>query len=208
MYPKLSILQNNCQHGFRKRRLTSTQLFTYLESFYRNADRNIPRDSIYYDFSKAFDIVAIDILLQKLSKFGLDDGFLKLFSSCSQNRVQRVKVRNSVSSAKHISSGISQGSILGPLLFLIYINDLPEHIRSQVCLFADDSKILCTGPNIFNADIGHFTYWSDTNRLSINLPKCQYFVQALIPNSTTVLGTKIEKSALIKGLGLSGFSTS
>ena len=70
---------------------------------------------------KAFDTVVIDILLQKFSNFGLDDGFLKLFSSYLQNRVQRVKVRNSVSSAKHISSGVLKGSTLGPLLFLIHM---------------------------------------------------------------------------------------
>ena len=95
LYPKLSILLNNCQRGFRKRRSTKTQLFTYSESLYRNADRNIPCGSIYFDFSKAFDTVAIDTLLQKFSNFGLDNGFLKLFSSYLQNRVQRVKVRNS-----------------------------------------------------------------------------------------------------------------
>ena len=91
---------------------------------------------------------------------------------------------------------------MGPLLFPTHINDLPEHITSQVYLFADDSKLLGTVPNIFNADIGHFTDWSYTNKLSINLPKCQYFVQALFPNSITVLGTKTEESSLVKDLGL------
>ena len=75
LYPKLSTLLKSCQHGCRKRRLISTQLFTYLESLYSIADRNMHSGSIYFDFSKAFDTVAIDILLQKLSNFGLDDGF-------------------------------------------------------------------------------------------------------------------------------------
>ena len=109
-----------------------------------------------------------------------------------------MKVRNIVSSANHNSSGVPQGSILGPLLFLIYNNDLPEYINSQVYLFVDDSKILGTVPNLFIAGIGQFTNWSDTNKLSINLPKCQYFVQALFPNSATVLGTKNEESSLVK----------
>ena len=89
LYPKISILLNHCQNGFRKRLSTSTQLFTYLESLNRNADRNIPCGFIYFSFSKVFDTVAYDILLQKLSNFGLDDGFLKLFSTYLQNRVQR-----------------------------------------------------------------------------------------------------------------------
>ena len=114
--------------------------------------------------------------MQKLSNFGLDGVFLKLFFSYLQNRVHRARVRNSVSSAKTVAVVFTQGSILIPRQFLVYFTGSPEHIKSSVNLSADDSRILSTVPNEFIADIGYFTDWSNSNKLNINLQKCQYYV--------------------------------
>ena len=121
LYPKLSFLLNNCPRDFRKRRSTSTQLFTFLEPLNRNADRNSSFGSIYFGFSKAFDTVAIDILRQTLYKLGLRRWFSEIVfivftKSSTKSESQKKRL---VCKQMSVSSGVPQGSILCSLLFLI-----------------------------------------------------------------------------------------
>ena len=99
-------------------------------------------DVIYFDFAKAFDTVPHRRLLRKIKSYGIKDNILKWLNGFLKNRRQTFKVNGAVSGEKAVCCGIPQGSVLGPLLFVIYINDLPEHVTSQMYLFADDTKLM------------------------------------------------------------------
>ena len=102
------------------------------------------------DISKAFDKVWHDGLLYKLKSNGISGNLLKFFENYIFNRHQRVTLNGSESSWRSISAGVPQGSVLGPLLFLVYINDLTENIKSQMRLFADDSSIFTPVKNVID----------------------------------------------------------
>jgi hypothetical protein len=99
-------------------------------------------DSVYFDFTKAFDIVPHNILLRKLSNFGLSSGYIDWFRSYLSNRQSFVRISGTVSFPYLVKCGVPQGSTLGPLLFNIFINDICDSIHNSQCLvFADDLKI-------------------------------------------------------------------
>ena len=135
---------------------------------------NGPSFSVYFDFSKAFDLVCHHKLLQKLASFNFDSDFLVLFKSYLNQRSQKVYVNGCLSDSAKITSGVPQGSVLGPLLFLIFINDLPKTVQtSSSYLFADDSKlhsVLTTSD--MQHDINGFLYWSGENLMRFNIDKC------------------------------------
>ena len=98
-------------------------------------------DLILLDFSKAFDIVAHEKLIQKLHHYGIRGDTLKWMKAFLDNRKQAVVINGVNSNCISVSSGVPQGSVLGPILFLVYINDLPEQVKSRVRLFADDTAM-------------------------------------------------------------------
>ena len=161
------------QHGFMNRRSTTTQLLHFSNLVFNSRDTNSDIDCIYFDFRKAFDSVNHRLLLQKLAYMGFDAPFLNLLKSYLHQRVQSVRIGDVISISCLVTSGVPQGSVLGPLLFLIYINDLPMCIcHSSLFLFADDSKLLGT-PDMLQIDIDNFIGWSERNFLSINHSKVQ-----------------------------------
>ena len=101
----------------------------------------VPLDVILLDFSKAFDTVPHQRLLQKLRKYGIRNHTLNWISSFLTNRTHHVVVNGSTSNIESVLSGVPQGTVLGPLLFLIYINDIEQHLTSKIRLFADDNAI-------------------------------------------------------------------
>ena len=124
------------QFGFLRNHSTLQQLLIFCESFC-----NSQTDVVYLDFKKAFDSVSHNELLFKLWSFGITGNLWKWLQAYFSNRVQCVSVNNSVSDVLPVVSGVPQGSILGPIMFLVFVNDLPAAVTSSlVLLFADDAK--------------------------------------------------------------------
>ena len=112
-----------------------------MEEIKKWLDEGSPVDIIYLDFQKAFDKVPHQRLLLKLEAYGFGDGIIDCIEQWLTDRKQRVVVDGEVSNWKSVLRGVPQGSVLGPLLFLIYINDLNDNITSNVLKFADDTKV-------------------------------------------------------------------
>jgi hypothetical protein len=168
-------LYAECQHGFRRKRSCVTQLLQVMEDFTKIMDEGETVDVIYLDFKKAFDSVPHSRLVQKLAAYGVCGkvkGWVEAFLS---NRVQRVRVGEEYSSEESVLSGIPQGSILGPVLFTIFINDLPDSIESKCKIFADDTKIYGSPKESdkMQNDLSKLQQWSDQWNLYFNVSKCK-----------------------------------
>ena len=165
------------QHGFVKGRSTTTQLLSYLTECTEVVASGGVVDAIYFDFAKAFDTVPHQRLLSKLSSYGIGGYLLEWIKSFLLDRRQIVKVNGVESYSCQVKSGVPQGSVLGPLLFVIYINDLPECIRSTSYLFADDTKVLRKiysedDAKLLQADIDILDNWSKKWLLRFHPDKC------------------------------------
>ena len=132
------------QHGFREKRSCETQLAVLIEDLARNVSKGKQTDLILLDFSKAFDKVNHSKLLWKLHQYGIRGNALAWIRAFLGNRSQTVVLDGEESESAPVTSGVPQGSVLGPILFLIYINDLPDELSSQVRLFADDTAVYLT----------------------------------------------------------------
>jgi sarcosine oxidase/L-pipecolate oxidase len=133
---------NPCQHGFTKSKSTITNLVTYLDFITPLVSSQGKADAIYFDLRSAFDLVPHTLLLQKLSAFGLSGDYANWFCSYLTNRQYQVRVSGILSSPFVVLSGVPQGSVLGPLLFNIFMNDLCDVINySRYIFLADDTKI-------------------------------------------------------------------
>ena len=168
-------LYSTCQHGFRKKRSCTSQLLEVMEDFTGFLEGKQNFDVIYLDFRKAFDSVPHERLLLKLEAYGITGGILKWIRSFLEGRTQKVRIGNESSSTSRVTSGIPQGSILGPILFTIFINDLPEAINSICKIFADDTKIYNTCKNhvTIQQDLTSLQIWSNKWQLYFNGQKCK-----------------------------------
>ena len=137
-------LMYDLQHGFREKRSCETQLIMLVEDFARNAGLGKQTDLILLDFSKAFDKVNHSKLIWKLHNYGIRSNVLNWIVAFLGDGTQKVVVGGEESDTVPVTSGVPQGSVLGPILFLVYINDLPDKVTSQVRLFADDTEMYLT----------------------------------------------------------------
>ena len=146
-YMKDHKLFSNKQYGFLPGRSTVLQLLKLLDEWTDALDQGLAVEAIYMDFKKAFDSVPHRRLLYKMEALGIKDPVLTWTKSFLQHRTQYVRVNGSTSTRHEVTSGIPQGSVLGPILFVLYINDLPNSIASRVMMFADDTKLYQLYPN-------------------------------------------------------------
>ena len=166
-------LLSKYQFGFRPKNSTLAALIQMCDAWYENMDNGELNGVVFIDIRKAFDSINHNILLRKMKEqFGISNIELKLFESYLSDREQMSFVNGVMSAPKRIVCGVPQGSILGPLLFLLYINDLPDCLeKSTPCLYADDSQIFssakdCTELNAkLNHDLNNVSQWLVKNKL-------------------------------------------
>ena len=174
--------QNNIIHenqfGFQKNKSTYMPILLLQDIITKAFEEGEFVLGLYLDLKKAFDTVNTEILLEKLSKYGIRNNAYKMLSSYLSERTQSVKIRNSYSSFRNVTMGVPQGSILGPILFIIYINDLPKLSPSMTCLsYADDTAILFKSKSITNLQsmvstlLVQISHWFHANFLSLNVAK-------------------------------------
>ena len=165
------------QFGFCKGRSCVTQLLNVLNTWFYYLDNNIPVDAIYLDFQKAFDSVPHKRLIEKLRGYGIRDNLLSWIESFLSSRSQYVSVNGYNSKSIPVTSGVPQGSVLGPTLFIYYINDLPGLCEALCKIFADDTKtfkpIKCSEDSCkIQRTLNALSAWSEKWLLGFNAGKC------------------------------------
>ena len=168
----------NQQHGFMKGRSCLTNLLETFESWTRALDEGYGIDVIYLDYRKAFDTVPHQRLTYKLSQIGITGKALVWVKEFLNDRIMKVNVRGSCSQWALVISGVPQGSVLGPLLFLLYVNDLPVWIKNNIKMFADDTKIWSkissdTDSYLLQEDLDSIERWSQKWLLKLHPDKCK-----------------------------------
>ncbi len=171
-------LLSQAQFGFRTKRSCILQLLEAMDYWTEVLDKGLPVDVVYFDFKKAFDSVPHRKLLQKVKAYGIRGQLLMWIRDFLSDRRQRVSIEDIKSDWIKILSGVPQGSVLGPLLFLIFINDLPEVVECCIKLFADDTKLYSILSNNFDyermkRDTQRMMDWSTTWQLGFNSNKCK-----------------------------------
>lgn len=171
-------LFTTAQFGFRKNTSTQNAIALFLDDIYEGINTNQNCLATYIDLKKAFDTVHHNILIEKLIKYGLSDSVIKLLKNYLNDRFQRVVANGSLSKPLPVSTGVPQGSSLGPLLFLIYINDLVSVVKnSQTLLFADDTVIYNISNSVTKCqhemqyDLDLVGLWCRENLLQVNVTK-------------------------------------
>lgn len=178
IYNHCSNLLVSNQHGFMKKKSTVTNLVETSSDFFGTMEAGFQTDVVYTDLSKAFDILPHSIILFKLKALGFPTFLIKWVNSYLTNRNYSVIFRNAISEPFYANSGVPQGSHLGPLLFIISINDVTSVIKnSKVGIYADDMKIYrritsLSDAALLQADLNSFLNWCKINNLKLNIEKC------------------------------------
>ena len=181
LYSRTINLLDNRQHGFLRNKSCVTNMTTLVESISSTLTENLPTDIIYFDFAKAFDTVNHDLILSKLKfQYHIDGRMLKFFKNYLSNRSQRVVLDNCNSDIVSVLSGVPQGSIIGPLLFVLFINDIYQNVdeKSYINLYADDTKLWrkiasSADCDVLQKDIESLNQWCMINKMTFNESKCK-----------------------------------
>ena len=171
-------LINTSEHRFLKARSCLTNLLSFLEEITKWVDDRSPVNVVYLDYQKAFNKVPHQRLLLKLKAHGIGNDIINWIEKWLTHRRQRVIVDGEISNWKSVVSRVPQGSVLGPILFLIYINDLEDDISSKVLKFADDTKVFRkvtndTDKKNLQDDLGKLVRWSENWQKLLNFGKCK-----------------------------------
>ncbi|KAL5251911.1 hypothetical protein ACHWQZ_G014894 [Mnemiopsis leidyi] len=170
-------LLSDKQHGFRSNRSCLTQMLEHFDDIFEGMTHGSDTDSIYLDFAKAFDKVDLDLLLQKLKRYGFAEKLIRWIKSFLTDREQVVVVNGVHSESAKVVSGVPQGSVLGPLFFLLFINDLEDVVQhSRVSFFADDTRVsrrinYANDSHLLQADLYSILEWSRCNNMKLHEQK-------------------------------------
>ena len=210
-------LLTTCQSGFRSLHSTVTALLEATNSWSVNIDNGLINGVVFIDLKKAFDTIDHQIILQKLENYGIEHNSLKWFESYLTGRTQKCKVNDRLSGSTSVTCGIPQGSNLGPLLFLTYINDLPNCLHHATPrMFADDTNVSFAADSleelqsVINSELERLKSWLITNKLSLNITKTEFMtigsrqrINATQGSITIKLdGSEINKVDTVKSLGV------
>ncbi|CAM4688129.1 unnamed protein product [Caretta caretta] len=197
------------QHGFTKGRSCQTNLISFFEKVTDFLDKGSAVDLIYLDLSKAFDIVPHGELLVKLEKMGINMKIERWIRNWLKGRLQRVLLKGELSGWREVTSRVPQGSVLGPILFNLFITDLGTKSGSVLIKFMDDTKLggianLKKDWEIIQEDLDDLVNWSNSNRMKFNSEKCKVINLGINnKNFTYKLGThQLEVTEEEKDLGV------
>ena len=208
----LGMVSRTGQHGFLPGRSCASNLGTMLHSAWNNVSAGSQTDVIYTDFSSAFQSVNHKLLIQKLkTSFHVADKALAWCESYLAGREQRVIVNGQCSPWVSVTSGTPKGSQLIPLLFALFINDLPDAVRADCVMFADDVRLYrrvdsCADTALLQADLDRLCRWSESWGLSLNPSKCKILTLSLrrspVVSTYSIDGTAIERVTVMRDLGV------
>jgi hypothetical protein len=177
-----NIIVNN-QSGFRKKHSCESVINDVLYDWKSSLENKLVTIAVFLDLKRAFETVNRQLLFRKMMMYGIQGKEIRWFESYFMHRKQQVKIKNELSCKREIYHGVSQGSALGPLLFLLYINDLPNYVsNSTIYMFADDTLITISAKNIdeatekLNADLKKISDWMNYNKLVLNVEKTKYMI--------------------------------
>lgn len=170
------------QYGFQKNKSTEHNLIHLTNSIYNALNEKKYCIGLFLDLKKAFDVCSHEILLKKLRKYGINGTAYDWFSSYLKNRLQIVDVNGAFSSTRTLNISVIQGSILGPILFLIYINDLYAASSLLKFMFADDTACIASDKNLdslinhVNNEITKIARWFRANKMAVNVSKTKFLI--------------------------------
>ena len=202
---------SNTQHGFMEKRSTSTNLVSYTTFVTQAMQDRHQVDAIYTDFSAAFDKINHNIAIAKLGRLGFSGTFLRWLESYLVQRTMSVKIGDTISSSFQVTSGVPQGSHLGPFIFLLYLNDVNLILKCQFISYADDYKLyhIIKEPkdtDFLQLQLNNFTDWCTKNRMALNASKCSVISfsrkRSNIESTYFIDQTPISRVLNVKDLGI------
>ena len=200
------------QHGFIPARSCESNLSTFVRAGWEAINKGNQLDCIYTDFTSAFQSVDHRLLLHKLkNSYSIDGKALAILESFLADRRQRVVLNGQISSWNPVISGTPEGSQISPLLFLLFINDLPVHIQSECLMYADDVKLYrevqtASDVDLLRSDLARLVHWSSVWKLQLNASKCKVLTFTLkrkpIVSSYSINGVVLENVTAMRDLGV------